>query len=256
MSNAQKALAGKVALVTGGSSGIGYATALLFAEGGASVVIADVNEKGSAEIVNQIKWKGGDARFVRADVSRDVDNEAMVQFAVSNFGRLDYAFNNAGVEGVQSPTADYTMDAWNRVLAVNLTGVWLGMKYELRQMVRQKSGAIVNNASILGNVGFANASAYCASKHGILGLTKTAALEYAPFGIRINAVCPGFIETPMLERAGIREKTPLYEAMANLHPMKRLGKSEEVADAVVWLCTHGSFVTGHPMLVDGGYVAQ
>ena len=239
----QGALSGKVALVTGGSSGIGRAAALLFAEQGASVVIADVNEKGSSETVSRIKWKGGDARFVRADVSRDVDNEAMVQFTVSNFGRLDYAFNNAGVEGVQTPTADYTMDAWNRVLAVNLTGVWLGMKYELRQMVRQKSGAIVNNASILGNVGFANASAYCASKHGILGLTKTAALEYTPFGIRINAVCPSYIETLM------------HEMPAGPHPLKQMGKAGEVADAVVWLCTHGSLVTGHPMLIDSGYAA-
>ena len=245
MSIAQKELAGRVALVTGGGSGIGRATALLFAEQGASVVIADVNERGSAETVNQIRWKGGDARFVRADVSRDVDNEVMVQFAVSNFGRLDYAFNNAGVEGVQTPTADYTMDAWNRVLAVNLTGVWLGMKYELRQMVRQKSGAIVNNASILGNVGFANASAYCASKHGILGLTKTAALEYAPFGIPINAVCPGFMES-----------APPRGKPGGPHAANQLGQSGDVADAVVWLCTQGPLVTGHPMLVDGGHVMQ
>ncbi len=176
---------------------------------------------------------------------------------VETYGRLDYACNNARIEGTQSLTADYAEEIWNRVIAVNLTGVWLCTKYEIPQMLKQGGGAIVNMASILGMVGFANASAYVAAKHGIIGLTKTAAVEYATQGIRVNAVCPAFIYTPMLERAGMKEGTEPYTMIANLHPLKRMGTPAEVAEVAIWLCSDAaSFVTGHAILVDGGYVAQ
>jgi NAD(P)-dependent dehydrogenase (short-subunit alcohol dehydrogenase family) len=247
----------KVALVTGAGSGIGRASALALAREGAKVVVADVNGPGGSETVSLINKAGGQALFVQADVSRSSQVEEMVRAAVKAYGKLDCAFNNAGIEGTPALTADYPEEVWNRVLAINLTGMWLCMKYEIPQMLAQKSGAIVNCASILGQVGFATAPAYVASKHGLLGLTKTAAIEYAARGIRINAVCPGFIETPMLERGGITTRPEVREQITALHPMKRLGRPEEVAHAVVWLCSEeASFVTGQALLVDGGYVAQ
>ena len=248
---------GKVALVTGGSSGIGRATALAFAREGAKVVVADVDIDRGAKTVGLIREKGGDAIFAKTDVTQKYDIEMLVKRTVDTYGRLDFAFNNAGIEGTQAPTADYLEEVWNRAIAVNLTGVWLCMKYEIPQMLKQGGGVIINCASILGTVGFANASAYVAAKHGVLGLTKTAAIEYATQGIRINAICPAFIETPMLERGGLTNDPQVYQMIAGLHPMKRLGTPEEIAGPVLWLCSDAaSFVTGQALLVDGGYVAQ
>lgn len=194
---------------------------------------------------------------MHCDVADAADVAACVARAVELYGRLDYACNNAGIAGVQATTADYPEEIWNRVIGVNLTGVWLCMKHEIAQMLKQGGGAIVNISSILGTVGFAGACAYTSAKHGLIGLTRTAALEYATSGIRINAVCPAFIATPMLEGAGIIEGNELYSAIAARHPVQRLGTADEVADAVLWLCSDGaSFITGHPLLVDGGYVAQ
>lgn len=248
---------GKVAIVTGGGSGIGRATALAFARRGVRVVIADILSEESKTVVNKIKEAGGEATFINTDVSKASDVETMVSRTIETYGRLDYAFNNAGIEGVQAPTADFPEDVWNRVIDINLTGVWLCMRSQIPQMLKQGQGVIINNASILGEVGFANASAYVASKHAVLGLTKTAAIEYATQGIRINAVCPAFIETPMLERGGLTRDQEIYQMIAGLHPMKRLGKPEEIAAAVIWLCSdEASFVTGHAMLIDGGYISQ
>ena len=247
----------RVALVTGGGSGIGRAACLAFARVGAAVMVSDVEAGHGSETVRLVEQAGGRARFVRADVSIAGEVEAMVAATVAAFGRLDCAFNNAGIAGARGTVAEYEDVAWERVIAVNLVGVRLCMKHELKQMLAQGSGAIVNNASILGTVGFAGASAYVAAKHGVLGLTKTAALEYATSDIRVNAVCPGFIATPMLDDAGLTTDPAVLESIANLHPMKRLGRSEEVADAVVWLCgPEASFITGHPLLIDGGYIAR
>lgn len=250
-----KGFSGKVAVVTGGSSGIGLATAQAFAAEGAKVVIADISD--GTEAVNSLKNAGGEAIFVKADVSKSSDIQALVRKTVETYGQLDFAVNNAGIGGPALKTGDYTEEDWNRVIGINLTGVWLCMKYELEQMVKQGNGAIVNMASILGRVGFATAPAYVAAKHGVLGLTKTAAIEYGEQNIRINAVCPGFIYTPLLEEAGMARGTDAYNAIASLHPMKRMGTSEEVADLALWLCSEGaSFVTGSAYMVDGGYIAQ
>jgi NAD(P)-dependent dehydrogenase (short-subunit alcohol dehydrogenase family) len=249
--------AGKVAVVTGASSGIGRATALAFAREGASVVVADRYEIGGQETVAMIHDQGGTAIHVSCDVSQDTDVAQMIDATVRTYGRLDYACNNAGIEGVQALTAEYPHEEWDRVLAVNLTGVWLCMKHEIPVLLAHGGGAIVNMASILGVVGFANAAAYTAAKHGVVGLTKVAAIEYATQGIRVNTVCPAFIATPMLERAGMLDSGEKQATIANLHPIKRLGTPDEIAEAVLWLCSEkSSFITGHTMLVDGGYVAQ
>ena len=247
----------KVAVVTGGSSGIGRAAAIGFAREGAKVMIADVNVEGSNESVRMIRDAGGEASFIRCDISNPNDVEEMVRRTVELYGSLDCAFNNAGIEGTMASIADYPLDTWNRVISVNLTGVFLCMKYEIEQMLKQGGGAIVNNASILGVIGFGNASAYTAAKHGVLGLTKVAALEYASKGIRVNSVCPAFIVTPMLERAGITSSPEMASMLEGMHAIKRMGRPEEIGDVAVWLCTDAaSFVHGHGMLVDGGYVAQ
>jgi NAD(P)-dependent dehydrogenase (short-subunit alcohol dehydrogenase family) len=248
---------GKVALVTGGGSGIGRATALAFARQGARVVVADVAVTGGEETVQRIQKAGGEAIFLRTDVSKAAEVEALITRAVSTYGRLDCAHNNAGIEGVEARTADYPEDDWDRVIAINLKGVWLCMKYEILQMQQQGGGAIVNTASIAGLVGAYRMPAYVASKHGVAGLTKAAALEYARAGIRVNAVCPGVIRTPMVERFFLERHPRAESRLTAFEPIGRLGTPEEVAAAVVWLCSDAaSFVTGHTMAVDGGIVAQ
>ncbi len=247
---------GKVVLVTGAGSGIGRATALVFAREGAKVVVSDIVVAGGQETVQQIAATGGEAIFVRADVSKAADVEALVTQTVETYGRLDCAFNNAGIEGGVKPTIDCTEEEFDRTIAVNLTGVWLCMKYEIQQMLSQGGGAIVNTASVAGLVGFPGLPDYVASKHGVVGLTKTAALEYAKSGIRVNAVCPGVIQTPMVERGA--QLSPGFDELAvSMEPVGRFGQPAEVGEAVVWLCSDAaSFVTGHPMVVDGGLVAQ
>lgn len=247
----------KVALVTGGASGIGRACAQLFAREGASVVVSDVALEGGHETVRLIEEGGGEASFVEVDVSDAAEVEALIGRTVQAHGHLDYAFNNAGIEGsMATNTADYSEEDWDRVIAVNLKGVWLCMKHEIAQMIRQGGGSIVNNSSVEGLVGLEGTSVYAASKHGVVGLTKTAALEYAQSGIRVNAVCPGLIRTPMVERYSGGD--PEIEAQfATVEPVGRMGSAEEVGEAVVWLCSEAaSFVTGHAMAVDGGYVAR
>ena len=247
--------AGKVALVTGGSSGIGRASALAFAREGARVVVADITVEGGEETVALIKKTGGDATFVKADVAKASEVEALVNTTVAIYGRLDCAHNNAGIEGPGATTVDYAEEAWDRVIAINLKGVWLCMKYEIPQMLKVGAGAIVNTASTAGLVGYPRGSAYVASKHGVAGLTKTAALEYAKTGVRVNAVCPGAIDTPMMGR--ITDHRPQRAArMAAAEPVGRMGQPEEIAEAVVWLCSDASsFVTGLAMAVDGGMTA-
>jgi len=250
----EKIFENKVAIVTGGSFGIGKAAAIAFAKRGAKVIIADWVEDN--ETINIIKSSGGDAIFVKCDVSNDASVKAMVEKTIVQYGRLDYAFNNAGVEGLSAPVHECTNENWERTIAVNLKGVWLCMKYEIRMMLQQGKGAIVNNASIAGLVGFPNIPAYVASKHGIIGLTKNAALEYAKLGIRANAVCPGVIKTPMIDRFTGKSKE-VEKQFETMEPVGRLGQPEEVAEAVVWLCSEASsFITGDAIPVDGGWVAQ
>ncbi|MEN6393605.1 MAG: SDR family oxidoreductase [Anaerolineaceae bacterium] len=251
-----KQFEGKVALVTGASSGIGRASALAFAREGAKVIVADVLVEGGEETVRMIKEAGGEALFVKTDVSKASEVENLIHKAVETYGRLDCASNNAGIEGQSAPTADCTEENWDRTININLKGAWLCMKYEIPQMLKQGGGAIVNTASVAGLVGFQGLPAYSASKGGIIQLTRVAALEYAKAGIRVNAVCPGVIRTSMVERlqGGQAEAEAGFIAM---EPVGRMGKPEEIAEAIVWLCSDAaSFVTGHPMVVDGGLVAQ
>ena len=245
---------GKTAIVTGGAFGIGKATALAFAREGVRVVVADVVE--DTATVDEIHKMGGEALFVKCDVAVASDVEALVQKTVETFGSLDYAFNNAGIEGEAAPTHLCSEENWDRTLAVNLKGIWLCMKYQIDYMYQHGGGAIVNCASIAGLVGFPGLPAYTASKHAVIGLTKTAALENAQARIRINAVCPGVIKTPMIDRFTGQEKEA-EQAFADSEPMGRLGQPEEVASAVLWLCSEGaSFVTGDALAVDGGWIAQ
>lgn len=246
----------KVALITGGASGIGKATALAFAEAGAKVVIADVLEKEGEEIARSIQDKANEAVFIKTDVSDTTQVRSLIEKTISRFQRLDCACNNAGIEGENALTAESSEENWDRVIAINLKGIWLCMKHELQVMVKSGGGAIVNMASVAGLVGFQGLSAYCASKGGVISLTQTAALEYAQHGIRINAVCPGIIRTTMVDRiiGGDPKKEEQYTA---LEPIGRLGKPEEIAKAVLWLCSdEASFVVGHPMVIDGGFVIQ
>ena len=236
----------KVAVVTGGSSGIGMASSLAFARNGAKVVVADVIVKGGEETVRMIEEGGGQSIFIKADVSSAADVEALIEKAVQTYGGLDYAHNNAGVMGMDLSTADYTEEDWDRTIDINLKGVWLCMKYEISQMLKQGKGTIVNTASIGGLGAIPNAPAYLASKHGVLGLTKAAAVEYADKGIRVNAICPGVTDTPMIEsRAGGKRVVT--------QPTGRMGRPEEIAEAVMWLCSDAaSFVNGHGLVIDGG----
>ncbi|HEX7556036.1 MAG TPA: SDR family oxidoreductase [Leptolinea sp.] len=246
---------GQVAIVTGASSGIGRSSALFYARDGAKVVVSDVNEIGGQETVRLILEANGDAIFVKTDVANPAACEALVRRTVEKFGRLDFACNNAGIGGESNLTADYSIEGWQKVIAINLSGVFYCMKFEIPEMLKTGGGAIVNMASILGEVGFSGAPAYVAAKHGVVGLTKNAALEYAAQGIRVNSVGPAFIKTPMI--AALEENPEALNGLIALHPIGRLGLPEEVAELVIWLSSkRASFVNGAYYAVDGGYLAR
>jgi NAD(P)-dependent dehydrogenase (short-subunit alcohol dehydrogenase family) len=244
-------------MVTGGAAGIGKAAALAFAREGAKVAIADLKVDQGSEVAHAIEESGRRAIFVKADVSRADDVQELIKETVAAFGRLDCAFNNAGIEGQLATTSECTEENFDRVIAVNLRGVWLCVRHEIQQMLRQGGGGtIVNMSSVAGLVGFPNLPAYVASKHGVVGLTKSAALEYAKSGIRVNAICPGVIHTEMVDRVTGRDPA-VEQQFVDLEPMGRMGTPEEIAAGAVWLCSPAaSFVTGHAMAVDGGLVAQ
>jgi NAD(P)-dependent dehydrogenase (short-subunit alcohol dehydrogenase family) len=250
-------LDGKVALITGAGSGIGQATSRIFAREGAKLVLADVVEEGGNQTLKMVQDLGANAIFVKCDVSKSNDVDAAVARAVATYGRLDCAFNNAGIEGEGGNTHECTEANWARVISINLTGVWLCMKAEIAQMLKQGGGgAVVNTSSGAGLAGIRGMPAYVAAKHGVAGLTRAAALEYGRQGIRINAVCPGPIRTPMMAR-GLKRRPDLEERYARSEPLKRLGEPEEIGEAVAWLCSdRASYVTGLPMPVDGGFMAQ
>lgn len=251
-----KGLVGKVALVTGGGSGIGRAAARLFAREGSKVVVTDVSSPGGTETVRMIEEAGGRAVFVLTDVSEAWQVEALVEKVLKTFGRIDCAFNNAGIEQSLAPLADCPEDEWDRVIRTNLKGVWLSMKYEISRMIVQGGGAIVNTSSVAGLVGGPLNGAYVASKHAILGLTRAAALEYARAGIRINAVCPGMTRTPMIGMITGGD-ADVESMIVGLHPIGRAALPEEIAAAAVWLCSdEASFITGHALAVDGGFTAR
>lgn len=250
----EQAFADKVALVTGGASGIGEACVLTLARGGARVAIVDLNQEQGDRTVAAVQQAGGEAIFLRVDVADPQAVEQMVATTVETFGRLDIAVNNAGIGGEPNPTGSYSIEGWHKVIDVNLNGVFYCMRYEIPQMLAQGGGVIVNMASILGSVGFATAPAYVAAKHGVVGLTKAAALEYGKQGIRVNSVGPAFINTPLLSGA-LDEQTQTY--LSGLHAVGRMGESQEVAELVAFLCSdQASFLTGGYYLVDGGYTAQ
>jgi NAD(P)-dependent dehydrogenase (short-subunit alcohol dehydrogenase family) len=250
-----KALEGKVGLVTGGTSGIGRDTAILFAKAGAKVAVAGRREVEGEKTVELVRAAGGDGLFVKTDVSKASQVETLIQKVVEKFGRLDVAFNNAGIEGVWVPIVRQSEEDWDRTVDINLKGVWLCLKYEIRQMLKQGGGgAIVNMASIAGLMGSAGAAAYSASKHGVMGLTKAAALETAKSGIRINAVCPAVVETAMAER--LFGAPAIHKSVLNSHPIGRFARPEEIAEAVVWMCSErASFMTGQSLVLDGGFLA-
>ncbi len=249
-------LKGKVAVITGAGSGIGRAAALLFAEEGAKVVVADYSVAGGQETVKQIKAKGGEATFVATDVSKAADVQKMIKTAIDKYGRLDILYNNAGIEGPLGPTENVSEADWDRVLSVNLKGVFLGSKHAIPQMLKQGGGVIINTASIAGLVGVANMPAYCASKGGIVLLTKTMALEYARKNIRVNCICPGAVKTPMLDRfTGSQPEAEKF--LRESQPVGRWGEPEEIAQAALYLASEqSSFVTGTTLIVDGGLTAQ
>jgi NAD(P)-dependent dehydrogenase (short-subunit alcohol dehydrogenase family) len=247
---------GPVALVTGAGSGIGRASALRFAKDGVRLVVADISVAGGKETVSLINASGGEAEFHKADVSSDREVRALIEMAVATYGRIDYAHNNAGISGDIALTAECTEENWDRTQAIDLKGVWLCMKYEIQQMLKQGSGAIVNTSSVAGLVGQPGAAAYCAAKHGVVGLTKAAALEYAKSNIRINAVCPWLVRTALVEQLAVN-RPELIDAVIGGIPMQRTGRPEEIAEAVAWLCSDAaSYVSGTIMSVDGAFVAQ
>lgn len=249
-------LQNKVVLVTGGASGIGRVTALALAQAGAKVAIADVNAAAGEEIAQLIRERQSEALFVPTDVGDAAAVQALIQTIVATYGRLDCAFNNAGIEGLPTRTADASEDDFDQIMRVNVKGVWLCMKYELQQMVAQGGGVIVNTASVAGLVGAHSLPIYSASKHAVVGLTKSAAVEYARKGVRVNAVCPTVIRTPMVER-GLAALPQFMDVVKQSIPMRRIGEPEEVAAAVLWLCSDASrFVTGATLTVDGGFTAQ
>ncbi len=252
-----KKLIDKTVFITGGLSGIGKACAIAAAKEGADVVIGDIRSAATDAVMDELKKDNPNALFVECDVSVFNQVQEAVQRVVNTFGKLDVALNNAGIGGEANHVGDMTEQAWLKVIGINLNGVFYCMKHELTQMSKQKYGVIVNMSSILGRVGFAGSSHYVAAKHGIIGLTQTAALEYAAEGIRINAICPGFIVTPLLSNAGITENTDVHIYIVGLHPMKRLGISEEVAAGFIFLASgDSSFITGTALEIDGGYLAQ
>jgi NAD(P)-dependent dehydrogenase (short-subunit alcohol dehydrogenase family) len=249
-----KALENKVALVTGAGSGIGRAVALLYAAEGAKVAVSDVDEKGGGETVSEIRKAGGEAFFVKADTSKPEDAEKLVDAIVKTYGGLHIAVNNAGIGGPLKPTGEYPVEGWDKVIAINLSGVFYGLRYQIPAMLRSGGGSIVNVASILGKAGAKSSPAYVAAKHGVVGLTKGAALEYADQKIRINSIGPGYIVTPLLTRS---LDDDAMKALVGLHPIGRLGTAGEVAELALWLNSDkASFVTGAYYNVDGGYLAQ
>ncbi|MCX8106609.1 MAG: glucose 1-dehydrogenase [Ignavibacterium album] len=248
-----KTLENKIAIVTGGGSGIGEAISFLFALEGAKVVISDIDEENGNRVVSDIKSKNGEAFFVKADTSNPDDNKRLVEETVKKYGGLHIAVNNAGIGGPSAPVGDYPIDGWNKVIAINLSGVFYGMRYQIPAMLKSGEGSIINVASILGSVGFANSSAYVAAKHGVVGLTKNAAIEYAQKNIRVNSIGPGFIRTPLVEKSLDEETLKFLETK---HPIGRLGESNEVAELALWLASSkSSFVTGSYYTIDGGYTA-
>ena len=248
-------MGGKVAVITGAGTGIGRATAVAFARAGARVVGAGIDGDRGEETMRLVREAGGEGLFVEADVTRADQVERMVGEAIDRYERLDYAFNNAGIAGESGPAADISEEGWRRVIDVNLTGVWLCMKYEIPRMLEQGGGAIVNCSSVLGLVALANSAPYVASKHALVGLTKSAAIDYAAQGIRINAINPGWIRTPMIDRA-IGESDEALAPLVQLEPIGRVGRPEEIGKAVVWLCSdQASFVTGSTIVVDGGWIS-
>jgi len=251
-----KKLADKTVFITGGLSGIGKACAIAAAKEGANIAVADMKPADVGQAMREIKQENSKAIFIECDVSVFAQVEAAIEKVVSTFGKLDVALNNAGIGGEPHNIGDMPEQAWLKVIGVNLSGVFNCMRHELAQMAKQKSGVIVNMASILGRVGFASSSHYVAAKHGVIGLTQTAALEYATEGIRVNAICPGFIDTPLLAKGGISDHADVKQQIVDLHPMKRLGKSEEIASGFIFLaCDDSSFVSGTAIEIDGGYLA-
>ena len=247
---------GKVALITGGTSGIGRAAAVAFAREGARVVVAGRRAAEGDETVRLVQAQGGEAIFVQTDVAQEAQVENLVGRTLEKFGRLDIAFNNAGIEQVPTPFLEQSVEIYDQVMNVNVKGVWLSMKYEIPAMLKSGGGSIVNTSSIAGVIGMAGAEIYIASKHAVIGLTKSAAVEFGKQGIRVNAVLPAAIETEMLDRF-IGDKADMKASFAAMHPIGRVGTAEEVADAVIWLSSaRSSFVTGHSLFVDGGYTAQ
>ena len=247
----------KVVLITGGSSGIGRATALAFSKLKAKVVVvADKNENGLKSLVEEIQELEGQASYIKVDVANPKEVEALIERIVAEHGRLDCAFNNAGIEGPQAALHDLSLSDWDHLMSINLKGVWLCLKYEIRQMLKQGGGAIVNMSSVAGIIGMRGYSSYVAAKHGVIGLTKSAALEYATLGIRVNAICPGAIKTPLLDRM-IGGNAQVEQWLISQEPIGRLGLPEEIAKAVVWMCSdEASFMTGHAMVVDGAATVQ
>ena len=252
-----KKLDGKVAIITGGASGLGRATALLFANEGAKVVVADISADTGEKVAARIRDAGGDAIAVKTDVGNEEEVKALVAATVGKYGRLDIAFNNAGIGGDAAKVGDYSTEVWNRVININLTSVFLCMKHELGPMLEQGSGSIINCSSMLGTVAFATAPAYVAAKHGVIGLTKTAALEYAEEGIRVNAICPGFVATALTTNENDDPNAELNAFYSGITPQGRMGTSEEIAEAVLYLASDAAgFTTGMAMVVDGGYTAR
>ncbi|MGE3608281.1 MAG: SDR family oxidoreductase [Bacteriovoracaceae bacterium] len=243
----------KVVIITGAGSGIGKATAIAFAKEGAKVVVSDINETQGKEVLEEIKRNQGEAIFIKCDVSSDQDVKNLIDKTIETFGRLDFAYNNAGIEGAPCSTTECSIENWDKTINTNLKGVWLCMKYEIPAMLKNGGGSIVNCSSIAGLIGFEAIPAYVASKHGVIGLTQTAALEFAKKNIRVNAVCPGVIHTPMLDRFTQGDEA----AMAAQAPVGRVGKPEEIADSVLWLCSDkASYVTGQAIAVDGGWTSR